>query len=201
MGWEQVMQGWTVAPPKLDFPVDDVPQQLMLNGREGTSVDLPCRLAVGSDLAWDRLGGLGLPPQAKMMRNALRIPRVTVQDSGRYTCTSQGRTQYVDLRVERLNNQPEPQILVSASPSIPRAGEQLQLTCDVQGMGGRGYKVTWNRVGGEMESNVTVTGNSIRMETVSKQDEGLYRCKAVTRGGTFYSDFFLQVAPGYQGSV
>jgi hypothetical protein len=67
----------------------------------GGPVDLPCRLPPTADLTWSREGGSALPPNAQAIRNILRLERVGERDSGRYICTSQGRTQFVDLNVER----------------------------------------------------------------------------------------------------
>ena len=67
----------------------------------GTPVDLPCRLPPTADLTWSREGGVTLPTAAQPFRNILRLERVADKDSGRYICSSQGRTQYIDLSVER----------------------------------------------------------------------------------------------------
>ena len=67
----------------------------------GTPVDLPCRLPPTADLTWSREGGVTLPTAAQPIRNILRLERVADKDSGRYICSSQGRTQYIDLSVER----------------------------------------------------------------------------------------------------
>lgn len=71
-----------------------------LSASIGTSVDLPCRLSQGYQVSWRR-DGAPLPLSAQQIRNVLRIDRVTEQDSGRYICSSEAGTQYVDLRVER----------------------------------------------------------------------------------------------------
>jgi hypothetical protein len=68
----------------------------------GAPVDLPCRLPAAADLTWSREGGAPLPAaSSKPSRTVLRLERVGEQDSGRYICTSQGRTQYITLTVER----------------------------------------------------------------------------------------------------
>ncbi len=68
----------------------------------GAPVDLPCRLPAAADLTWSREGGAPLPAaSSKPSRTVLRLERVGEQDSGRYICTSQGRTQYITLMVER----------------------------------------------------------------------------------------------------
>ena len=71
-----------------------------LSSSQGATVDLPCRLAPSDDMKWQKEGG-SLPDRATQERTALRIERVTVEDSGKYICTSQGRMQYVTLMVER----------------------------------------------------------------------------------------------------
>merc|ERR1719347_271474 len=162
-GWEQLMQGMadftTMDPTQFGFPSDETPQQFLLNGAEGSSVDLPCKLPAGPDLKWERQDGEPLPSEAKQVRSALRIPRVTIQDSGRYSCSSRGRTQFVDLRLEKVTTNPmEPQISVSASFTLPRLDQPLDITCNVVGVGGRGLQVTWSKVGGGMADNVEVKG-------------------------------------------
>jgi hypothetical protein len=64
-------------------------------------VDLPCRLPPVPEPVWSREGGVPLPAAAQRLRNVLRLERVEERDSGRYICTSQGRTQYIQLTVER----------------------------------------------------------------------------------------------------
>jgi len=67
----------------------------------GATVDLPCRLDASAVINWRKEGG-SLPDNAVQVRNILRIQRVTESDSGRYICTCcGGRTQYVNLNVER----------------------------------------------------------------------------------------------------
>lgn len=73
------------------------PQQL--SSSQGATVDLPCRLSPSGDIRWSRARG-SLPVRATQVRNILRIENVTVEDSGRYVCTSGGRVQYVTLTVE-----------------------------------------------------------------------------------------------------
>ena len=75
-------------------------ETIQLSSSHGATVDLPCRLAPSDDMRWQKEGG-SLPDRATQVRTALRIERVRVEDTGKYICTSQGRMQYVHLKVER----------------------------------------------------------------------------------------------------
>ena len=76
-------------------------QSERLSVSAGSPLDLPCRLPPTADISWSREGGAPVSPYAEPMRNILRFARVGEGDSGRYICTSQGRSQYIDLSVER----------------------------------------------------------------------------------------------------
>ena len=84
---------------------DMEPEVLEMSSSQGATVDLPCRLPPASDLVWRRDGGV-LPQTASQLGNLLRIEGVSVEDSGRYVCTSGGRMQYVTLLVERKITNP-----------------------------------------------------------------------------------------------
>jgi len=169
-----------------------------LSSSQGATVDLPCRLAASDDMKWQREGG-SLPQSATQVRTALRIERVTVEDSGKYICTSQGRMQYVNLMVERLTANPsKPEITIKQSEPTAYVGSSIDVTCEVTGLPSRGHVVKWSKVGhSALGENVKNRGKMMRIEELTKDNEGLYRCTVETRAGTFYEDFNLSV----QGSA
>eukprot|EP00092_Neocalanus_flemingeri_P040829 GFUD01044448.1.p1 GENE.GFUD01044448.1~~GFUD01044448.1.p1 ORF type:complete len:511 (+),score=134.54 GFUD01044448.1:193-1533(+) len=166
-----------------------------LSSSQGATVDLPCRLAPSDDMKWRKEGG-SLPDRATQVRTALRIERVTVEDSGKYICTSQGRMQYVTLMVERLTVNPaKPKISITPSNTSPAIGDFLDVKCEVEGHTGRGLKVSWAKIGqSDMGDNVNGRATLMRIETVKRENEGLYRCTVETRAGTFYEDYTLSVS-------
>jgi len=166
-----------------------------LSSSQGATVDLPCRLAPSDDMKWQKEGG-SLPDRANMVRTALRIERVIVEDSGKYICTSQGRMQYVNLMVERLTVNPaKPKISIKPSSPTPYIGGYLDVKCDVDGLAFRGHQISWAKVGhSELGDNVKNRGNLMRIEMLTRENEGLYRCTVETRAGTFYEDFNLSVS-------
>merc|ERR1712106_1006735 len=165
-----------------------------LSSSQGATVDLPCRLAASDDMKWQREGG-SLPQRATQVRTALRIERVTVEDSGKYICTSQGRMQYVNLMVERLTANPsKPEITIKQSEPTAYVGSSIDVTCEVTGLPSRGHVVKWSKVAhSELGENVKNRGKMMRIEELTKDNEGLYRCTVETRAGTFYEDFNLSV--------
>ena len=168
---------------------------------EGGTVDLPCRLTPASDLVWSREGG-ALPLSASQVGNMLRLEAVSVEDSGRYVCTSSsGRFQYVTLLVERRQvisaQEPRrPQIKIVASPRYPTLGDMMDLKCEVSGAG-RGYQVNWSRVGYDgLGEGVVARADMMRFPSVERKNNGLYRCSVTTQYGTPYADYNLSVSSG-----
>ena len=164
---------------------------------EGGTVDLPCRLSPASDLAWRREGGK-IPPSASQVGNMLRLENVSVEDSGRYVCSSSGRFQYVTLLVERKVISPgdarRPNISISSSPLYPALGDTLDLRCEVTGAG-RDYRVEWRRLGQDsLGDNVVARADMMRFLSVERKNEGLYRCSVTTQNGTPYADYNLSVS-------
>merc|ERR1719334_2928286 len=172
----------------------------------GGSVTLPCRLTAGPDLVWSREGG-ELPVNHQVVRTSLTINGVGVEDSGRYICTSQGRTQYVDLNIERRQQQPavkasngnpnKPDISVSESSSHPSGrpavGHSFEARCEVDGIGNAGRSITWERMGGQMPDSFTVENNVLRSDSLTEDSAGVYRCKVETRKGMFFEMYTLAI--------
>jgi len=171
----------------------------------GGSVTLPCRLTAGPDLVWSREGG-ELPVNHQVVRTSLTINGVGVDDSGRYICTSQGRTQYVDLNIERQQqpavkasngNPNKPDISVSESSSHPSGrpavGHSFEARCEVDGIGNAGRSITWERIGGQMPDSFTVENNVLRSDSLTEDSAGVYRCKVETRKGMFFEMYTLEI--------
>ena len=58
-------------------------------------------------------------------------------------------------------NPDRPDIRIVSSADFPRAGEALDVRCEVSGAGG-GYSVDWTRVGGELPGGAITRGDMIR---------------------------------------
>lgn len=170
-----------------------------LSSSEGATIDLPCRLSSSTDLNWSKEGGQ-LPINHQVVNTALKLTRVRVEDTGRYVCTSQGRTQYVDLTVQRVTVNPgKPTITISPSSESPSMGEAFEARCEVEGLGGRRRIVSWQRIDGEMPPSLEVRGNVLRSSALGENTSGLYRCIVQTEDGTFYEDFQFNVTAGQEG--
>ena len=61
-------------------------------------------------------------------------------------------------------NPDRPDIKIVSSSDYPRAGEALDVRCEVSGAGG-GYSVDWTRVGGQLPGGVITRGDMIRLVT------------------------------------
>jgi len=167
-------------------------QSLTFQG--GATVDLPCRLPEGPDLVWKRVGG-ELPAQHQLTRNALRLLRVRVEDSGRYECSSNGRRQWVDLTVvERVTANPnKPEILIRPNAEGYRVGSRMEVACEIGGQFGFGRMIEWSKIGTEIPDGIVADRGTLRSESLPGNGGGLYRCTVETRSGTWYQDFFLNL--------
>ena len=92
-------------------------------------------------------------------------------------------------------NPDRPSITIVSTPRYAQPGDMVDLRCEVRGAG-RGYQVTWTRVGhtGPLGDNVLARGNVIRFNNVVRNNNGLYRCTVTTRHGTPYADYNLSVS-------
>jgi len=169
-----------------------------VSSTQGATVDLPCRLAPSDDMKWERLQG-SLPKQAKQVKTALRIERVTEEDSGKYICSSQGRFQYVNLMVERIVENPgKPEISIRTSSPVAIMNGALDVTCQVNKLQRGGPKIAWSKMGQDaLDSNTISRGNMLRIDGLTKENEGVYRCTVETESGTFFKEYILSV----QGSA
>jgi len=161
----------------------------------GATVDLPCRLPEGPDLVWKRVGG-ELPPQHQLTRNALRLLRVRVEDSGRYECSSNGRRQWVDLTVvERVTVNPnKPEILIRPNAQGYRVGSRMEVECEAGGLDRMvGRMIKWSKIMGDIPDGIVADRGTLRSESLPSDGAGLYRCTVETRSGTWYQDFFLNL--------
>jgi len=91
---------------------------------------------------------------------------------------------------------------VMIEPSLPRPylGGSLDISCKVDGVDQESVNLSWTKVGSEMPDNVRTRGNLIRFVELRMENMGLYRCKADTSLGIFYSDYNLMLTPGGPGT-
>ncbi|XP_050492353.1 basement membrane-specific heparan sulfate proteoglycan core protein-like isoform X9 [Bombus huntii] len=161
----------------------------------GQPVRLRCMVSDRATIHWSR-EGLPLPPNARIKDDYLDLPRVRLEDSGRYICqtqTSHGvSSDYVNLNVSPTTI---PAVSVEVSQDPVNIGDNIDIRCACSGTHNPRYY--WSRPNhSSLPQNAQVHGNTLRLSNVTVSDSGLYRCTADTPDGTFEQDFNLVVHGG-----
>ncbi|XP_005733181.1 hemicentin-1 isoform X1 [Pundamilia nyererei] len=126
----------------------------------------------------------------------LKISRVHVQDSGRYTCEATniaGKTE----KNYNLNVWVSPSIRGSeeASPLTVVEGSLITLMCESSGI--PPPSLTWTKDGSEVKSDQRVRilsgGRQLQISSAEKTDAASYTCTASSAAGTVSKEYSLQV--------
>lgn len=68
----------------------------------------------------------------------------------------------------------------------------MEIRCDVNG-GDSNPNIRWTKVRGSLAENVQVMGRILRVNGVTLENGGVYRCLAITRGGVYEDDYALTI--------
>uniref|UniRef100_A0A674B6S5 Cell adhesion molecule 1 n=1 Tax=Salmo trutta TaxID=8032 RepID=A0A674B6S5_SALTR len=100
-----------------------------------------------------------------------------------------------DLQAQRYLEvlyQPEVKIVQAFPEGLTREGENLELTCIVNGKP-QPNQISWLRVDDDVPSHTVITGSDLFIENLNKSYNGTYRCVASNAVGEAYDDYILFV--------
>lgn len=192
------------APPQPSRQVTIQPSSF--NGRPGDVLQLTCRnvLNVYATLVWTKYGTSNLPPYAIVENGVLTIQSVTVQDSGRYVCTSSSTipnqpidslTEVVDVVInpdtntgyeQPLNIKPLDELYTVVQ------GSDFTLACEASGSP---YPtIVWKRIHEDsLGPNVQQIGNILKITKAQPDNRGIYQCTAESNGQTVESSGVIDI--------
>uniref|UniRef100_A0A674KBM4 Heparan sulfate proteoglycan 2 n=1 Tax=Terrapene triunguis TaxID=2587831 RepID=A0A674KBM4_9SAUR len=175
---------------------------------EGQTLDLNCLVAgqVQPRVTWHKRGG-SLPASHQVSGSRLRIPQVSVADSGEYICrVSNGAgpleaSVIVTIPRSAGSSYPSgmvPPIRIESSSSSIAEGQTLDLNCLVAGQAPA--TVTWYKRGGSLLASHQVSGSRLRLLQVSAADSGEYVCRVSTSAGPREASITVSVPSGTSSS-
>lgn len=163
------------------------------SGRPDDEVVLQCQDVAnpGASLQWRKEGHRDIPSHVYVDNGVLTIPRATVNDAGRYVCSSADQpevTQSVEVYISSGGNEGggsrgEP-------PKINRfedlynvlQGSDFVLLCEASG--NPTPNVRWTKVHEQLDHNTQVLGNLLRISNAQPANRGVYTCVAENEAGT-----------------
>ncbi|XP_053203113.1 basement membrane-specific heparan sulfate proteoglycan core protein-like isoform X2 [Panonychus citri] len=135
-----------------------------------------------------------LPVGVDVVENQLRIRGIQVNHSGRYVCKGHSLFGNMDSNFISLNVRDSPAIklkIVANQKNID-IGDSLRLDCQLTGV--KETIVVWYRLGLPLlPSHVEVIKGQLTIESVSRDDGGVYRCQAHTLDGIINRDYSLSI--------
>ncbi|XP_031635070.1 basement membrane-specific heparan sulfate proteoglycan core protein isoform X6 [Contarinia nasturtii] len=180
------------------------------NGRPGDNLVLNCRnvINVYATLVWNKSGLTQLPSHVIVRNGILTIPSVSVEDSGRYICTSspstsgqpiESITEVADVFIIDDDNS---DTQVSPQPVYVKPLEELytvlqssdfNLACEASG---NPYPtITWKKIHEDsLGSNVQQIGNTLKIFNAQPENRGIYQCIA-SNGQTADSSTVIDIEP------
>ncbi|XP_069468649.1 vascular endothelial growth factor receptor kdr-like isoform X2 [Ambystoma mexicanum] len=128
------------------------------------------------------------------------LVNVSLEQAGRYRCT--GRNLYSKQMVERFTNlivveKEAPVVVRNLSQLAVNSSSTLHLECRVDGR--PAPTITWLKDGYRMKpaSGISLlTNNSLIIDRVKKEDEGMYECKASNEMGQVSTSAYVTVEGG-----
>ncbi|XP_075730369.1 neural cell adhesion molecule 1-like [Rhipicephalus microplus] len=120
----------------------------------------------------------------------LNVRRVTVEDSGNYTCLVSDSTGVEAAVTATLGIPGTPKLRTSGFPSDISLGEDTMASCFVKKGSDGPYVMTWHRNGQEVKDNARVktsvkaTGTTIAIDGIRVEDVANYTCTATNAEGS-----------------
>lgn len=180
------------------------------SGRPGDVLVLTCQhvLNVYAHLSWSKFGQSSLPSYVDVRNGVLTIQRVTVEDSGRYVCTTtpsspdqsvDSLTEVVDVTINSDESghgggnygQP-PKIVALQEQYMVVQGSDFSLTCDASG--DPQPTIVWTKVHEDnLGSNAQQIGNVLKITRAQIDNRGIYQCTAQSNGQTVETSGIIEI--------
>lgn len=177
-------------------------------GRPGDVLVLTCRHLVNvyAHLTWSKFGQSTLPSYIDVRNGVLTIQRVTVEDSGRYVCTTtpsspdqpiDAITEVVDVTINSESGgdgdygQP-PKIVTLQEQYMVVQGTDFSLPCEASG--NPHPTIVWTKVHEDsLGSNVQQIGNVLKITRAEIDNRGIYQCTAQSNGQTVETSGIIEI--------
>nr|CAE51322.1 basement membrane-specific heparan sulfate proteoglycan core protein precursor [Gallus gallus] len=173
---------------------------------EGQTLDLDCVVAGPGHVTvtWYRRGG-SLPAGHQVSGSRLRVPHVTMADSGEYVCRASSGTSVREASVivtvvssSGLSYGPpasggQAPVRIEASSSAVAEGHTLDLNCVIAS--GLQATVTWYKRGGSLPARHQVSGSRLRLLQVTAADSGEYVCRVSSGATTKEASVMVTIQP------
>lgn len=176
------------------YPHPNVPTIVIeppnFSGRPGESVVLYCKnvINVYATLIWTKEGLTRLPAHIDVREGVLTIQRATIEDTGRYICTSSpvqpsqpDVTNTVDVVISNDHgHRPHPPSIKSITDLYTvLQGSDFSLPCEATG--NPHPTVVWQKIHEDsLGPNVQQTGNILRILNANLDNRGIYQCTATS---------------------
>ncbi|KAM5247632.1 basement membrane-specific heparan sulfate proteoglycan core protein isoform 2-T2 [Ctenodactylus gundi] len=172
---------------------------------QGQTLDLSCVVTGLShtQVTWYKRGG-SLPPHAQVHGSQLRLPQVSLADSGEYVCRVESETGPKEATIvvsvlqstqtgpshspDSGSTQP---LRIESSSSHVAEGQTLDLNCVVPGQA----QVTWHKRGGSLPARHQTHGSLLRLHQVSPADSGEYVCRVVLGSEPLETSVLVTIEP------
>lgn len=161
------------------------------NGREGDVVVLTCSNSNNAYavIEWNKEGNNVLPSHIDVRNGVLTIYSAVPLDTGRYVCTQPAdpnqNPEYADISIHPSSGN---SIDGSEPPRVERLddlynvtqGTDFTLVCKASG---NPYpRVEWKKLHDEIDNNVQLNGNILKITNAQSNNRGLYVCTAESNG-------------------
>ncbi|XP_052547646.1 basement membrane-specific heparan sulfate proteoglycan core protein isoform X11 [Tympanuchus pallidicinctus] len=178
---------------------------------EGQTLDLDCVVAGSGQVTvtWYKRGG-SLPAGHQVSGSRLRVPHVTVADSGEYVCRASSGAGVREASVivtvvstSGLSYGPpasggQAPVRIEASSSTVAEGQTLDLNCVIASPSQA--TVTWYKRGGSLPARHQVSGSRLRLLQVTVADSGEYVCRVSSGATTKEASVMVTIQPSGAGS-
>lgn len=178
-----------------------------VTGRPGDELRLACHTQPGGSIVWSKAGQPGLPNHVYVSRDTLIISQARREDEGQYVCTVTVRGQrpvtgdayvYVDDREQPPSRPQQPQLPQTLAPQLQELdqiynviqGHDLTVVCVLTAGHGQ---VQWSKANEELDANVRLHGNTLRIIKAQMENRGDYVCKVESDEGASQVATFIDV--------
>lgn len=196
----------TRAPPSPGHEVTIQPPRF--TGRPGDVLVLTCRHIYNAyaPLTWTKFGSQQLPTYVDIRDGVLTIQSVTVEDSGRYICTTTPSSQNqpiesisetVDVVISPVDGGYDQPIQIKPLDELYTVvqGTDFSLNCDAWGPNRlESPVIVWKKVHEDsLGPNVQQIGNTLKITSSQPENRGIYQCTAQLNGQTVETSGIIDI--------